>query len=83
LTLWYSAILLGILAVIGSLSYSVLRWSLMQDLDASLTHDVPEQDCSLKCIDEVLVDGRERVGGFAGVGSVFDGRVSSHSRAPQ
>src|SRR5215470_16314628 len=36
LTLWYSAILLGILVVIGALSYSVLRWSLMQDLDASL-----------------------------------------------
>ena len=36
LTLWYSAILLGILLVIGSLSYSVLRWSLMQDLDSSL-----------------------------------------------
>jgi heavy metal sensor kinase len=36
LTLWYSAILLGILVVIGSLSYSVLRWSLMQDLDSSL-----------------------------------------------
>src|SRR5688572_22227815 len=36
LTLWCSAILLGILLVIGSLSYSVLRWSLMQDLDTSL-----------------------------------------------
>jgi len=36
LTLWYSAILLGILAVVGVLSYSVLRWTLMQDLDISL-----------------------------------------------
>ena len=50
LTLWYSAILLGILVVIGSLSYSVLRWSLMQDLDASLmtvaqvAHDTRSDD---------------------------------------
>jgi heavy metal sensor kinase len=36
LTLWYSAILLGILLVTSALGYSVLRWSLMQDLDASL-----------------------------------------------
>ena len=36
LTLWYSAILLGILVVISLLAYSVLRWSLIQDLDASL-----------------------------------------------
>ena len=36
LTLWYSAVLLAILLVVGALSYSVLRWSLMQDLDASL-----------------------------------------------
>lgn len=36
LTLWYSAVLLGILLVVGILSYSVLRWSLLQDLDSSL-----------------------------------------------
>jgi heavy metal sensor kinase len=36
LTLWYSGILLCILVVIGLLAYSVLRWSLIQDLDASL-----------------------------------------------
>lgn len=36
LTIWYSGILLGILVVIGAMSYSVLRWSLMQDLDSSL-----------------------------------------------
>jgi two-component system OmpR family sensor kinase len=36
LTLWYSAILLSILVVISLLGYSVLRWSLVQDLDASL-----------------------------------------------
>jgi len=36
LTLWYSGILLAILAVVGALSYSVLRWSLLQDVDASL-----------------------------------------------
>lgn len=36
LTLWYSAILLAILLTISALSYSLLRWHLMQDLDASL-----------------------------------------------
>ncbi|MBI4269218.1 MAG: HAMP domain-containing protein [Candidatus Rokubacteria bacterium] len=36
LTLWYTAILLGILVVISGLSYSLLRWSLVQDLDISL-----------------------------------------------
>ena len=36
LTLWYSGVLLAILATIGALSYSWLRWSLLQDLDASL-----------------------------------------------
>lgn len=36
LTLWYSGVLLAILATIGGLSYSWLRWSLLQDLDASL-----------------------------------------------
>jgi heavy metal sensor kinase len=36
LTLWYSGLLLGVLIVISLLGYSVLRWSLIQDLDASL-----------------------------------------------
>ncbi len=36
LTLWYSGILLGILTLTSVLGYSVLRWSLVQDLDASL-----------------------------------------------
>jgi heavy metal sensor kinase len=36
LTLWYSGVLLCILVVIGALSYSVLSWSLKQDVDASL-----------------------------------------------
>ena len=36
LTLWYSAILLGILVVISALSYSALAWILVQDMDASL-----------------------------------------------
>ena len=36
LTLWYSAILLCILVVISLVGYSLLRWSLVQDLDASL-----------------------------------------------
>jgi len=36
LTLWYTAILLGILIVTSVIGYSVLRWSLVQDLDASL-----------------------------------------------
>src|SRR3989442_84683 len=36
LTLWYTGILLAILAVIGWLSYSLLRSRLIQDLDTSL-----------------------------------------------
>jgi heavy metal sensor kinase len=36
LTLWYSGALLAILVTISGLSYSWLRWSLLQDLDASL-----------------------------------------------
>ncbi len=36
LTLWYTGILLAILAVIGGLSYSLLRSRLIQDLDTSL-----------------------------------------------
>jgi two-component system OmpR family sensor kinase len=36
LTIWYSGILLGILTITSGLGYSVLRWSLVQDLDASL-----------------------------------------------
>jgi heavy metal sensor kinase len=36
LTLWYSAVLLVILTLVGLLSYRVLAWSLTQDLDASL-----------------------------------------------
>ena len=36
LTVWYSAVLLAIVATIGVLSYSWLRWSLVRDLDASL-----------------------------------------------
>jgi len=36
LTLWYSGVLLAILVTIAVLSYSWLRMSLMQDLDASL-----------------------------------------------
>ena len=30
LTIWYTAALLAILAVVSGLSYSVLRWSLLQ-----------------------------------------------------
>lgn len=36
LTLWYSAVLLAIVVTIGALSYSWLRFGLLQDLDASL-----------------------------------------------
>lgn len=36
LTLWYTAILLATLVTISALSYSLLRWSLVQDLDTSL-----------------------------------------------
>ena len=72
LTLWYSAVLLGILLVVGSLSYSVLRWTLMQDLDSSLLtvaqvmHDVRADDESPGSgIDELI---RELLG------PVFDER---------
>jgi heavy metal sensor kinase len=36
LTLWYTAILMAIVVTISGLSYSLLRWSLIQDLDTSL-----------------------------------------------
>jgi two-component system OmpR family sensor kinase len=36
LTVWYAGALLAILAVVSALSYSVLRWSLLQQVDASL-----------------------------------------------
>ena len=36
LTLWYSAVLLAIVVTISALSYSWLRFGLLQDLDASL-----------------------------------------------
>jgi heavy metal sensor kinase len=36
LTLWYSGVLLAIVVTISMLSYSWLRWGLLQDLDASL-----------------------------------------------
>jgi heavy metal sensor kinase len=36
LTIWYAAALLAILAVVSALSYSVLRWSLLQQVDVSL-----------------------------------------------
>jgi heavy metal sensor kinase len=36
LTLWYSGVLLAILSVTGVVGYTVLRFSLIQDLDASL-----------------------------------------------
>jgi len=60
LTLWYSAILLGILLVIGTLSYSVLRWSLMQDLDSSLmtvaqvVHDTRSDDADDSDLETIL-----------------------------
>ena len=60
LTLWYSAILLGILLVIGSLSYSVLRWSLMQDLDSALmtvaqvVHDTRSDDADDSDLETIL-----------------------------
>lgn len=37
LTAWYAGILLAILLVISALSYSLLRWNLVRDVDASLT----------------------------------------------
>jgi heavy metal sensor kinase len=36
LTLWYTAVLLIILLVVSALSYSLLRWSVMHDVDQSL-----------------------------------------------
>ena len=36
LTVWYSGILLATLLVISGLSYAMIRWSLLQDLDGSL-----------------------------------------------
>jgi len=36
LTLWYVGALLAILVVVSALSYSVLRWNLLQEVDASL-----------------------------------------------
>ena len=36
LTIWYAVALLATLAVVSALSYSVLRWSLLQQVDASL-----------------------------------------------
>ena len=47
LTLWYTGALLAILALVSALSYSVLRWSLLQEVDASLVtvaHIVRETD---------------------------------------
>jgi len=47
LTIWYVGVLLAILAVVSGLSYSVLRWSLLQEVDASLVavaHIVREAD---------------------------------------
>lgn len=37
LTAWYAGILLTILVVISALSYSLLRWHLVRDVDASIT----------------------------------------------
>lgn len=36
LTLWYTGALLAILIVVAGLSYSVLKWNLLQDVDRSL-----------------------------------------------
>jgi heavy metal sensor kinase len=36
LTCWYTGVLLAILLVVSLLSYSMLRWSLIQDVDSSL-----------------------------------------------
>jgi heavy metal sensor kinase len=36
LTIWYGGALLAILAVVSALSYSALRWSLLQEVDSSL-----------------------------------------------
>ena len=50
LTLWYAGALLAILVVISVLSYSLLAWSLAQDVDRSLltlagvVRDAPRND---------------------------------------
>jgi len=88
LTLWYSAILLGILAVIGSLSYSVLRWSLMQDLDASLmtvaqvVHDTRSDDTDDSDLETILRNllGPESYDRFV---QLFDPDGRPRPRVPQ
>ena len=88
LTLWYSAILLGILLVIGSLSYSVLRWSLMQDLDASLmtvaqvVHDTRSDDADDSDLEAILRNllGPESYERFV---QLFDPDGQPRPRAPQ
>jgi heavy metal sensor kinase len=88
LTLWYSAILLGILLVISSLSYSVLRWSLMQDLDASLmtvaqvVHDTRSDDADDSDLETILRNllGPESYERFV---QLFDPDGRPRPRAPQ
>ena len=36
LTLWYTGVLVTILLVVSALSYSLLRWSVLHDVDQSL-----------------------------------------------
>src|SRR5207247_1225639 len=36
LTLWYTGVLVAILLVVSALSYSLLRWSVLHDVDQSL-----------------------------------------------
>jgi heavy metal sensor kinase len=52
LTLWYTGVVVVILLLVSVASYSVLRWHLLNDLDASLftvaraLHDVPSADAA-------------------------------------
>src|SRR6185295_19145694 len=88
LTLWYSAILLGILVVIGSLSYSVLRWSIMQDLDSSLmtvaqvVHDTRSDDAGDSDLETILRNllGPESYERFV---QLFDPDGRTRPRVPQ
>jgi len=88
LTLWYSAILFGILVVIGSLLYPVLRWNLMQDLDLSLltvaqvVHDTRADDADDSDLERILRDllGPESFERFV---RLFDADGQPRPRAPE
>ena len=91
LTLWYAGALLAILAVVSALSYSFLRWSLLQQVDASLVsvaQIVRESDERGAGGSEVERAIRELLGpGFSdqllsSSSTLRDGRASAPGRRP-